>query len=101
MNSRVMAPVGQSWFSAPVSKTKSLFKNGWLDAPTYGPAARKAWIAVTGFIDQNGDVTSICQGIKEVEKLLLLPAAQAQNRRFPRAGAGVVGCVRTVAVGLH
>ena len=37
-------------------------KNGWLDAPTYGPAARKAWIAVTGYIDQNGDTTSVCEG---------------------------------------
>jgi rhamnogalacturonyl hydrolase YesR len=37
-------------------------KNGWLDGPTYGPAARKAWIAVTGFIDQNNDVTNICAG---------------------------------------
>ena len=37
-------------------------KNGWLPAKTYGPAARKAWIAVTGYIDQNGDVTSVCAG---------------------------------------
>jgi rhamnogalacturonyl hydrolase YesR len=37
-------------------------KNGWLDAPTYGPAARRAWIAVTGYIDQNADVTSVCEG---------------------------------------
>ncbi len=37
-------------------------KNGWLDAATYGPAARKAWIAVTGYIDQNNDITSVCEG---------------------------------------
>jgi rhamnogalacturonyl hydrolase YesR len=37
-------------------------KNGWLDAKTYGPAARKGWIAVTGYIDQNNDVTSVCEG---------------------------------------
>lgn len=37
-------------------------KSGWLDAATYGPAARKAWIAVTGFIDQNSDVTQVCEG---------------------------------------
>jgi rhamnogalacturonyl hydrolase YesR len=37
-------------------------KNGWLDAATYGPAARRAWIAVTGMIDQNNDVTGICEG---------------------------------------
>jgi unsaturated rhamnogalacturonyl hydrolase len=37
-------------------------KNGWLDAATYGPAARRAWIAVTGYIDQNNDVTNVCEG---------------------------------------
>jgi unsaturated rhamnogalacturonyl hydrolase len=37
-------------------------KNGWLDAASYGPAARKAWIAVTGYIDQNYDITSVCEG---------------------------------------
>ena len=37
-------------------------KNGWLDAATYGPAARKAWIAVAGYIDQNSDITSVCEG---------------------------------------
>jgi unsaturated rhamnogalacturonyl hydrolase len=37
-------------------------KNGWLDPYTYGPAARKAWLAVIGYIDQNGDVTSVCEG---------------------------------------
>ena len=37
-------------------------RSGWLDGATYGPAARKAWIAVTGFIDQNNDMTSVCEG---------------------------------------
>ena len=37
-------------------------KKGWLDAPTYGPAARKSWIAVTGYVDQNADVTQVCEG---------------------------------------
>ena len=37
-------------------------KNGWLDPYTYGPAARRAWIAVVGYIDQNGDVTNVCEG---------------------------------------
>jgi rhamnogalacturonyl hydrolase YesR len=44
-------------------------KNGWLDAATYGPAARKAWIAVTGFIDQNSDVTGICEGTNKFNSL--------------------------------
>lgn len=37
-------------------------KNGWLDEDTYGPAARKAWLALVGYIDQNADVTNICVG---------------------------------------
>jgi unsaturated rhamnogalacturonyl hydrolase len=44
-------------------------KNGWLDAATYGPAARKAWIAVTGFIDQNSDVTNVCAGTNKLNSL--------------------------------
>jgi unsaturated rhamnogalacturonyl hydrolase len=41
-------------------------KSGWLDAKTYGPAARKAWIAIVGYIDQNGDVTSVCEGTNKL-----------------------------------
>ncbi|HWZ43990.1 MAG TPA: glycoside hydrolase family 88 protein [Candidatus Saccharimonadales bacterium] len=37
-------------------------KNGWLDAATYGPAARRGWLALVGYIDQNADVTSVCEG---------------------------------------
>ncbi|MEA2711772.1 MAG: unsaturated rhamnogalacturonyl hydrolase [Phycisphaerales bacterium] len=37
-------------------------KNGWLDAKTYGPAARKAWIGLTSYIDENADVREVCQG---------------------------------------
>jgi len=44
-------------------------KNGWLDARTYGPAARKAWIAVTGYVDQNSDVTSVCEGTSKKDDL--------------------------------
>jgi unsaturated rhamnogalacturonyl hydrolase len=37
-------------------------KNGWLDGASYGPAARKAWIAAVGYVDQNKDVTQVCEG---------------------------------------
>ncbi|HEX5433740.1 MAG TPA: glycoside hydrolase family 88 protein [Candidatus Angelobacter sp.] len=37
-------------------------KNGWLPVEKYGPAARKAWIALVGFIDQNENVTNVCEG---------------------------------------
>lgn len=44
-------------------------KNGWLDAATYGPAARKGWIAVAGYIDQNQDITSVCEGTGKLNNL--------------------------------
>lgn len=37
-------------------------KQGWLDAKTYGPAARKAWLALVTYIDENGDVREVCEG---------------------------------------
>ncbi len=37
-------------------------KNMWLDADTYGPAARKGWIAAVDYLDQNNDITSVCEG---------------------------------------
>ncbi len=44
-------------------------KNGWLDAGTYGPAARRAWIAVTGYIDQNSDTVEVCAGTNKLNSL--------------------------------
>lgn len=57
----------ESW---PESSSSAMFtfamitgvKNGWLDAKTYGPAARRGWIAVAGYIDQNDNITSVCEG---------------------------------------
>ena len=37
-------------------------KNGWLDKQTYGKAARKAWLALVGYINQNGEITDVCEG---------------------------------------
>jgi rhamnogalacturonyl hydrolase YesR len=37
-------------------------KKGWLDAAVYGPAARKAWLALVTYIDSNGDVREVCEG---------------------------------------
>lgn len=44
-------------------------KNGWLDEATYAPAARNAWIALVGYIDQNADVTNICEGTNKKNDL--------------------------------
>ena len=37
-------------------------KNGWLDVQTYGPAARKAWLALVTYIDENSDIREVCEG---------------------------------------
>jgi rhamnogalacturonyl hydrolase YesR len=57
----------ESW---PESSSSAMFtfalitgvKNGWLEPATYGPAARRGWLGVVGYIDQNHDVTSVCEG---------------------------------------
>ena len=41
-------------------------KNGWLDGASYGPAARKAWIGLVGYVDQHGDVTNVCEGTNKL-----------------------------------
>ena len=37
-------------------------KNGWLDEDPYASAARKAWLSLVGYIDQNADITNVCVG---------------------------------------
>jgi rhamnogalacturonyl hydrolase YesR len=37
-------------------------RHGWLAEETFGPVARRGWIALAGFLDQNADVTNVCAG---------------------------------------
>lgn len=37
-------------------------KKGWLDQVEYGKTARKGWIALTKFIEKNGDIKNVCEG---------------------------------------
>ena len=37
-------------------------KHGWLDEKTYGPRARKAWLALITYLEPNGDIREVCQG---------------------------------------
>jgi len=37
-------------------------KHGWLDKKTYGAAARKGWLALTGYINANDELTEVCEG---------------------------------------
>jgi rhamnogalacturonyl hydrolase YesR len=38
---------------------------GWLDPGDYGPPARAAWLGLTSFIDQRGEVREVCVGTGE------------------------------------
>ena len=44
-------------------------KDGWLEANTYRPRDRKAWIAASGYVDQNRDVAGVCQGTNKKSDL--------------------------------
>ncbi|HEX9829390.1 MAG TPA: glycoside hydrolase family 88 protein [Bacteroidota bacterium] len=37
-------------------------KNGWLDAATYGPAARKGWLGLISYINEDADIREVCEG---------------------------------------
>jgi rhamnogalacturonyl hydrolase YesR len=37
-------------------------KEGWLDKTTYGPAARKGWLALIKYINADNDITDVCEG---------------------------------------
>ena len=37
-------------------------KNGWLDVETYGPAARKAWLALVEQLDEDANLREVCVG---------------------------------------
>jgi unsaturated rhamnogalacturonyl hydrolase len=52
-------------------------KNGWLDAKTYGPAARKAWLGLVKYLDQDANVTNVCIGTnKAFQEVGADPAVQ-------------------------
>jgi len=44
-------------------------KNGWLPEETYGPAARKAWIALVGYLTSDGDLREVCVGTGKRDSL--------------------------------
>lgn len=37
-------------------------KSGWLDAKTYGPAARKGWLGLQKYLDADANIHEVCQG---------------------------------------
>jgi unsaturated rhamnogalacturonyl hydrolase len=57
-------------------------KHGWLDAKTYGPAARRSWIGVVGYVDQNSDVTQVCEGTGKKDDLAYYFARKRRTGDF-------------------
>lgn len=45
-------------------------KHGWLDEDTYGPAARKAWLALVGYLDADGNLREVCIGTDKADKVV-------------------------------
>lgn len=43
-------------------------KNGWLEPKTYGPAARKAWLGLVKYIDNDANVREVCVGTNKSAK---------------------------------
>lgn len=44
-------------------------KKGWLEKETYGPAARKGWLGLQNYIDENGDTREVCEGTNKKNDL--------------------------------
>lgn len=44
-------------------------KKGWLDAKTYAPAARKAWLGLVSYIDKDANIHQVCQGTNKGNSL--------------------------------
>lgn len=40
-------------------------KKGWLDAKTYGPAARRGWLALCSKLNEKGEMEDVCVGTNE------------------------------------
>lgn len=45
-------------------------KNGWLDEATYGPAARKAWLALVNCLDPEANLREVCVGTDKADKVV-------------------------------
>lgn len=52
-------------------------RNGWLDAATYAPIARRGWLAVVGQIGPDGKLANICEGTGSPS----VPASDVQGQR--------------------
>ena len=73
-------------------------KEGWLDADTYGHAARKAWFGLISFLDNNSDVHEVCEGTGKYNSRTGGPDGRAyylarkRNSGDPHGQAPVLWC---------
>lgn len=44
-------------------------KNGWLDEKTYGPAARKGWLALVSHLNADAAIRDVCEGTNKRDEL--------------------------------
>jgi rhamnogalacturonyl hydrolase YesR len=64
---RQLVDAADSW---PESSGSAMFtfafitgvKEGWLDEKTYGTAARRGWLALTGYVDSDANLREVCAG---------------------------------------
>lgn len=67
-------------------------KRGWLQDPAYAQAARKAWLALNTYIDEEGNVDQVCVGTgqkNDINHYLNRP----RKKGDPHAQAPVLWCV--------
>ena len=43
-------------------------REGWLDAATYGPAARRAWLALVNQLDADANIRNVCVGTNKASQ---------------------------------
>jgi unsaturated rhamnogalacturonyl hydrolase len=59
-------------------------KKGWLDAPTYAPAARKAWLGLVKYIDADANMHQVCVGTNKAGQEVGPDLATQQKYYFDR-----------------
>jgi unsaturated rhamnogalacturonyl hydrolase len=59
-------------------------KNGWLDAATYAPAARKAWLGLVKYIDADANIHQVCVGTNKAAQVVGSDLATQEKYYFDR-----------------
>lgn len=64
-------------------------KQGWLDAATYGPAVRRAWLGLVAHLDADANLHDVCDGTNKAA--MVVGADSAAQLEFYRARARITG----------